>query len=404
MAKKQRVTAVLTGVVSLCLGGELAAQGADGPLKQRIKSKIEAEATQQKARVQQEIDSRMAAIPTPEQIAQAAQVKKVQTALNFFTFDAGPADGIMGEKTRKAIEDYQRYLSYPVTGKLTEAEGQFLVGSYQKAQEDPATTKTVTEKHPDGVKGLLLVFKDALAKKDVAGAGAMPTFSVTDTQPSLSARCQKLAAASPPAGVTPDPASRDQATVMLTMALCQTRDVVIADSTAAIARAQGFTPDQITAQCIGFAPALLPLTALLPTSQPDDVASAAAAFVQRSGQSPEQMTGIATTCLGVGYSADQMDLAIGSAQLLVGMGQTAYGELLGHHLALGIGLDEQADLALAWYQAALARGDATLIANAAPDRATRILAAAETLTKAETLPSTLTTGSVPSFTVTKQAD
>ncbi len=397
MATKRLLTAVLAGVVTLCPATQAAAQiGEGGPLKRRIQSKIEAEVAHKKAEAEAQIEQRLSAIPSPEQAAQAAKVRQVQTALNFFEFDAGTADGVIGDQTRTAVMAYQGYLDYPVTGQLTEEEGQFLVGAYQKAQEDPATTQKVTAAHTDGVKGLLLIFRDALEKKDGApGVGVMPSFSVAGAQPSLSDRCAKLAGAGLTAGAAPDPASRENATLMLSMAFCQTREAVIADSTAAAARAQGFTPEQITEQCLGFAPALASLVALLPESQPGDVAAAAAAFVERSGQAREQMTGIASTCLGVAYSAERTDLAIGSAQLLVGLGKAGYGELLGHHLALGFGVDARPDLAMAWYRAALADGAVAIVDAASPDRAARILGAAGVLNA----PDASTAAPVPTFSV-----
>lgn len=401
MTTKRLLTAVLAGVVTLCHAPQVAAQVGDGPLKRRVQSKIEAEVGKKKAEAQAQIEDKLSAIPTPEEAAQAARVRQVQTALNFFEFDAGPADGVIGDQTRTAVMAYQGYLDYPVTGQLTEEEGQFLVGSYRKAQEDPATIQKVSTAHPDGAKGLLLVFRDAMAQKeDAPPVGVVPSFSLSGAQPSLSDRCMKLAEAELPAGAAPDPASRDSATLVLSRAFCQARDAVIAESTAAAARAEGFTPEEITQQCIGFAPALTSLVDLLPETAPADVAAATAAFIERSGQAPEQMTGIASTCLGVGYSADRMDLAIGSAQLLVGLGEAAYGELLGHHLALGFGVDARADLALAWYETALATGGEGLSGAGTPDSADRILAAAGTLTT----PETSTIAPVPSFSIPKAGD
>lgn len=47
------------------------------------------------------------------------QVKALQTALNQRGFDAGPADGALGPKTRTAIRGYQQSAGLPVTGEMS---------------------------------------------------------------------------------------------------------------------------------------------------------------------------------------------------------------------------------------------------------------------------------------------
>jgi len=50
--------------------------------------------------------------------APSADVRKVQAALGALGFDAGPADGVMGDKTRKAIRAFQVYRGLPATGQI----------------------------------------------------------------------------------------------------------------------------------------------------------------------------------------------------------------------------------------------------------------------------------------------
>lgn len=45
-------------------------------------------------------------------------VRRVQAALVALGFDAGPADGVMGDKTRKAIRTFQTYRGLPATGQI----------------------------------------------------------------------------------------------------------------------------------------------------------------------------------------------------------------------------------------------------------------------------------------------
>jgi len=49
-------------------------------------------------------------------VAPSEDVRKVQKALAGLGFDAGPADGVMGDKTRQAIRDFQTYRGLPATG------------------------------------------------------------------------------------------------------------------------------------------------------------------------------------------------------------------------------------------------------------------------------------------------
>ena len=76
-------------------------------------------------------------------------------------------------------------------------------------------------------------------------------------------------------------------------------------------------------------------------------------FILQSGMSPAQLSGTAKVCLGVGYTRDAMDVAIGSALLLTAMGEKGYGEFLGHHLSQGFGATVRPDLAMGWYEMSL---------------------------------------------------
>ena len=76
-------------------------------------------------------------------------------------------------------------------------------------------------------------------------------------------------------------------------------------------------------------------------------------FLLASGMSPSQLSGTAKICLSVGYRTDDMDVALGSALVLVALGEGVYGELMGHHLTQGFGTSRRPDLALAWYEMGL---------------------------------------------------
>ncbi|MEX2408903.1 MAG: peptidoglycan-binding domain-containing protein, partial [Rhodovibrionaceae bacterium] len=63
-----------------------------------------------------------------------AQVKDVQQALNQRGFNAGPADGALGPKTRTAIREYESSEQLPVTGEMSGA----LLQSLSLATQQPA--------------------------------------------------------------------------------------------------------------------------------------------------------------------------------------------------------------------------------------------------------------------------
>ncbi|MCA0997668.1 peptidoglycan-binding domain-containing protein [Alloyangia pacifica] len=100
--------------------------------------------------------------------------RMTQTALNYFGFDAGTPDGILGSRSRSAISTYQGHMGYTPTGQLTQYERDFLVSSYRRAQAGgPATAQQVAS-NPQGVRGLLIAYRDGQVNRPGdAGAGAI---------------------------------------------------------------------------------------------------------------------------------------------------------------------------------------------------------------------------------------
>lgn len=341
-----RVTAAL---FSFCASVLLTVPSADaqtreGPVKKRVQEKIQSEVQKQsgqaRAQIEAQVQSQIAARLSP---AEMAKVGQVQTALNYFTFDAGPVDGLMGQKTQGAIKEYQAYLDYPVTGTLAEAEAQFLMAAYQGAQANSAQAQQVAATHPDGIKGMLLIVRDGAPSQT---AGLMPSFGNATAPQDLAAFCAPSAAA---------PASMDGA---LRPIFCGAAEAAMAQSDVLSAGIVGFTPAQIEAQCLAFAPALEPLVASLSGSPAADVIQGATGFVETSGQDPAAMLGIAKVCLGIGYRKDEYSLALGSAVILTALDAPTYAEFPGYHLALGYGAAKDPALARTWFEGAMAPGAA----------------------------------------------
>ncbi|EAQ04930.1 hypothetical protein OB2597_06590 [Pseudooceanicola batsensis HTCC2597] len=108
---------------------------------------------------------------TPKYSAARAQNREVQTSLNYFGFNAGGADGVLGSRSRAAISRYQAYLGFPATGHLSEYERQILVNSYNRAQiGDPQVVK-VMQKSNEGPRALLKAMQKGGMGGTLAAAG-----------------------------------------------------------------------------------------------------------------------------------------------------------------------------------------------------------------------------------------
>lgn len=104
------------------------------------------------------------------------QNRAVQSALNFFGFDAGTPDGALGPRSRNAISAYQIYLGYPATGQITEIERQILTTAHQRAQLGGPQVTRITSRHRDGMRGLLEAQRDEMqgGRSRTAGAYGLP--------------------------------------------------------------------------------------------------------------------------------------------------------------------------------------------------------------------------------------
>ena len=367
--------------------------------------------------------------------AQREQNREVQVALNYFGFPVGTPDGALGSRSRAAIGQYQAVLGYAPTGQLTDYERMLLVGSYQRALAGGAQTMQLAAANPMGLKGLLVSWRDEAAGAAVpmpaplpapvvappvavaapaptaapapaapqpvaapapeapalpafggqvaAAAPGLPNFMGGATgQASLASYCNKVNLVTSTNGGFVTLTSMTDPSVALGEQFCLARTYAISAGEELIAKLVGFTPEQVAAQCEGFGPALKDQVAALSLQPRDEVLRSVSAFALASGMAPAQLAGTAKICLSVGYRTDNMDVAVGSALLLVALGSQPYGELLGHHLALGYGASPRPDLAVTWYSGALdamAGGTAAVFAPAQPERNALIRKAAFTL-------------------------
>lgn len=371
---------------------------------------------------------------------QRAQNKEVQVALNYFGYNVGTADGAIGPRSRAAISEYQAFLGYPATGELTEHERTILVTGYHRAVAGGPVVAQAVGGSVYGLKAVLLAQRDemvgvapggTLAAGSVApapgsvaaaAAAALPkivpeapvaeeTVVVAEPEPlpepevevvvaapeepalpsfmapagakgSLATACAGIGQTTAANGGLTTADGMQDAAFALGEQFCLARDFAIADGDSLMAQVAGFTPDQIASQCAAFGPVLKEHVAALSLKPSDEVLAGVEAFVLSSRMSPAQLSGTAKVCLGVGYAQDDMEVAIGSALLLAGLGQTGYAEFLGHHLSQGFGAAERPDLAMGWYEMSLdaMEGGQMVVAPSIAGRDALIRKAAYTLT------------------------
>lgn len=337
--------------------------------------------------------------------------REIQASLNYFGFNAGSVDGQLGQRSRNAISAYQAYMGYPATGQLSPFEQNLLISSYNRAQAGGYAVTQQIATTPDGTRGLLKTYRAELAGQTAApvtgttivvapqpttptvgttttttvvaaaptpaapaatGGSALPNFLGGGAQQSLASHCNTVSLLTNTNGGFTTAAAMTDPNVALNEQFCLARTYAIATSENMIAKVQGFTPDQIAAQCKQFAPAMQPHVAALALKSQPEVVQDVASFILTTGMSPAQLQGTARICMGVGYRTDDMDVALGSALMLFAMGDHVYGELMGHHLAQGFGTSQRVDAARVWYAEGIKAVDAGAPAVFAPGQPERV--------------------------------
>ena len=306
--------------------------------------------------------------------------RDVQSALNFFGFDAGSVDGQVGRQTREAISQYQSYLGYPVTGQLTGFEQDFLVESHQRA------AGTGVAPGSSEAQGMLKVYMAGLGQTDGNSAvtqGAsrgLPTFQVSATPESLADHCAMVAQKTQANGGYLTVQTMQAPVDVLHEQFCMARTEAIGMSHAMATKVADADSAEIATQCAGFGPVMAPMVTGLATEPRQDIIRETAVYLSDAGADPAQMIDIGEICLGVGYETDDMGVALGSALVLVALGQGAYGELVGHHLAGGFGTPVAPGRAVEWYDAAfdgLRNGQAAVFDADDPSRITLLQTAVD---------------------------
>lgn len=305
--------------------------------------------------------------PVPESPQRAAN-RLTQTALNYFSFNAGYADGLFGPQTATAVRAYQSFLAFPQTGKLAAMEHDILMGAYNRGQTGDYASVTLVNSSPLGPRALLIEQRDAMLGRVATSTGTtMPVISTSGGEPAVAdsdagtltglplipvptgnGNLAEFCGSDAVTGPRVTLAAMSDPAPALDQAFCSARAESIASSAALAGAVEGVSMAEIEAQCDQLGPVMKVHVADLSSMPRAGVIDEVRDFVDGSGADAAQLASTARICLGVGYRKGDMDGAIGSGLLLVALGQPAYGELMGHHLQHGFGVAANQNRALDW--------------------------------------------------------
>ncbi|MFW5655702.1 MAG: hypothetical protein ACOCYW_08695, partial [Roseicyclus sp.] len=171
----------------------------------------------------------------------------------------------------------------------------------------------------------------------------------------------------------------------------------------------GLTQAQIGEQCGAFADMLSDEIDRVSLIAQGPLTAEMQDFAAGTGIAPADLAATSRVCLATGYAQDDMRMAVGSALMLVALGEPAYGELLGHHLRQGFGTTNRPDLAAGWYDAsltALEEGATPAFMPGQPERTALLRAAVEASASGNgdaeaAQPAPQPVATLPTFTVTE---
>jgi hypothetical protein len=235
----------------------------------------------------------------------------------------------MGGKSRTAISAYQLALKYPVTGQLTDAEQSFLLSSYDYIVNGGEEMNWRVLSNEEGALGVLKALY--LEENPFADVTTTP---VLQTQPSMRSFCVGIEATGP--------------IDLVKAQFCNLRQLTIDQAAYLLETAPNAqTISQVTKQCEVFAGAMAPYTTNITESPTNELVVEMANWAASSGMERDTLSRIAETCLGAGYAADDSSIALASTLALVGMNDPVYVELMGYHIAFGLGFEDVRDFATA---------------------------------------------------------
>ncbi|NRB34475.1 MAG: peptidoglycan-binding protein [Rhodobacteraceae bacterium] len=301
---------------------------------------------------------------------------QVQTALNYFDYDVGTVDGILGRKSRAGIAQFQSDMRLDVDGTLNESERKFLLNAYQRADAAATVAPYNQILVEQGRKGLLLAFRrEASGLPPVPGASTtaaaqtasgseaqLPNFGVTaaSNDNGVAAFCDEIARKTAANGGAVAPGAAGDAELALGEQFCLARSHAIGDTAELESAIPDLTPAQVEQECSGIAPIMKPYVDELTVETPRRILGEISSALEQDGETTEELRVAGRVCLGAGYRGGDAEMALGSALLITAMGERGYAELVSHHLREGFGTDKANGATyVPWMEMALAQPEIT---------------------------------------------
>ena len=323
--------------------------------------------------------------------------RQVQNALNGFGWNVGSVDGVLGKNSRAAIRNYQGYMGYPQTGKLSDWERQNLVDGWQRFQAGAggAYPRTMAA---EGPRGLLRIGRDPNYVSRY-GDSVIPNYGANEggtinrgpENGAQSAAAQPYNEPQQPQGRqvigtnTAAPKLKPIGTVAVSAAArCElvdqtTRiqgDVILASNMTDLdqalsekfCEARGFaitlggsvaakyavSENEMTEFCKKIATEYSSIFSDLGVQDPDQVVSTVQSTAAQMGLNDAAAMGVyGQICIGIGYRLDGMEVALAGALTMLAAGHQPYAELVGHHQREGFGVNPAPLDATQWYVIAM---------------------------------------------------
>ncbi|ARC88619.1 peptidoglycan-binding domain-containing protein [Rhodovulum sp. MB263] len=306
---------------------------------------------------------RTASPPARQPRAADPAIRTDQQALNYFGYEAGSADGIMGRRTRDAISRYQGYMGYPSTGQLDAYQRQTLVGAYNWAQADGGAAypgiygEELLRAYASQMRGGNYCRETGRCPVQSGNTGQSPVRSLPDlpqANASMANACtssQMVTNANGPVLNPADITDPDRARQALDEQFCSASSYASSRSENLLS-GSGTTDATLARNCRWVVERMEDQIDRLDSQSAVELAGAADRRVREIGGDPRQISDAATICLGYGYRTDDPKMALASALMLVGTGARPYAELVGHHLRSGFGTQRDPAQARGWYDIA----------------------------------------------------
>lgn len=322
--------------------------------------------------------------------AQREQTRQVQTALNYFGYNVGTADGVAGRKTSAGVARYQGDMGFNPDGRLEQFERDFLLSSHQRAQASSHMAPYAGILARQGRPGLLRTYRNEQLgiatpqpapqpapvpptqpapvpastppvaepnRPDVTrkAPAALPDFTVGQVTRSVNEHCNEVNLLTAANGGLTGASGLADREFALNEQFCLARTHAMSESTAITGTIANMTEAQVESQCHGLKQVMADhISGAEGQDDPGAVVQSVGTFLQGTGRPMDQLISAGKVCLGVGYRIDDAEMAFGSAVLLAGAGIAPYGEMISHHLREGFGTPKaSASTAQGWMDLAL---------------------------------------------------